>query len=103
MKNVAYIICIVLLVFFAYKWGGTNKPYNPTPQVDTTLLHKLDSLVWITDSIRLVSDSLQLQIDSSKTKVVTIYKEYEKGYADITNASIADDIKFFADYLSEND
>lgn len=103
MKNLVYVICVILLVLFAYKFG-TNKPCKLfPPPVDTTLLLKLDSLNRVTDSIRLISDSLQQQIDSSKNKIVIIEKEYEKEYIDITNASIADDIRFFSDYLSKND
>lgn len=103
MKNLVYIVCVILLVLFAYKFG-TNRPCKLlNPPVDTTLLLKLDSINRVTDSIRLVSDSLQRQIDSSKVKVVIIEKEYEKEYIDITNASISDDIRFFSEYLSKND
>lgn len=65
------------------------------------LVNYIDSLNSEISLLKLQRDSLHNVIDSSKVKVDVIEHWYEKELTDITNQSIADDVVFFTEYLSE--
>lgn len=65
------------------------------------LVNHIDSLNSEISLLKLQRDSLHNVIDSSKVKVDVIEHWYEKELTDITNQSIADDVVFFTEYLSE--
>lgn len=83
-----------------------DKDYNNTDNYKEEykeLLQDVDSLSISIKSLSEEIDSLYTVIDTTKSKVVVIEKEYEKAYTDITNQSIRDDIEFFSNYISQND
>ena len=75
---------------------------TPTKEPDyNELVNHIDSLNSEISLLKLQRDSLHNVIDSSKVKVDVIEHWYEKELTDITNQSIADDVVFFTEYLSE--
>ena len=77
----------------------------PSPTIQYPNEDKLNSII---DSLNIAiinveheRDSLQLVIDSSKYKIKVVEHWYEKEFIDITNQSIADDVLFYSNYLSE--
>jgi hypothetical protein len=79
-----------------------TKEHQPIPNYEELVNH-IDSLNGEISLLKLERDSLHNVIDSSKVKVDVIEHWYEKELTDITNQSIADDVVFFTEYLSEVD
>ena len=78
------------------------QPKEEVPTLDyQSLVNGIDSLNIELDILKLQNDSLRSVIDSSKVKVKVVEHWYEKELSDITNQSIADDVVFFTEYLSE--
>lgn len=80
----------------------TKEPASIIPD-DTQYEQVIDSLNKEVNKLVVTNDSLQLVIDTAKAKVEVINHWYEKTFVDITNQSIADDVRFFADYVSKVD
>lgn len=106
MKNflkadLGWLLVIIYLLWYIYelKHDVPRQPNNNYQE----LIHDLDSISSKLDSLLLERDSLIQVIDSSKANVEYIDKWYEKALIDITNQSIASDVVFFTEYLSETD
>lgn len=97
------LICIVATMVLMDKFYVPKDKGLRTEEEYRELVLDIDSLSSHIDNITKERDSLSLVIDTAKSKVVIIEKKYEKDYIDITNQSIRDDIKFFSNYLSQND
>lgn len=93
---VVILLAIVLIGGFFFK--DENTSVNPDYQ---NLTNKIDSLNVELNLLKLQRDSLLNVIDSSKAKVEVIENWYEKELVDITNQSIAADVEFFSNYISE--
>lgn len=93
---VVILLAIVLIGNFFFK--DRNTSVNPDYQ---NLTNKIDSLNVELNLLKLQRDSLLNVIDSSKVKVEVIENWYEKELVDITNQSIAADVEFFSNYISE--
>lgn len=95
------LICIVSTMTVMDKFY--SKPCPELPNDDyKELVHSIDSLNNHISLIIKTNDSLKVVIDTTKSKIVIIQKEYEEDFIDITNQSIGDDIEFFSNYLSES-
>lgn len=78
----------------------TKEPVVPD---NTQYEQVIDSLNKEVNKLVVTNDSLQLVVDTAKAKVEVINHWYEKTLIDVTNQSIADDVRFFADYVSKVD
>lgn len=95
-----YVLVGVILVAILWFFLRTT----PTDVPDyKELTNKIDSLNSELSLLKLERDSLLTVIDSSKVKVEVIEHWYEKELTDITNQSIASDVVFFTEYLSQAD
>lgn len=95
-----YVLVGVILVAILWFFLRTT----PTDIPDyKELTNKIDSLNSELSLLKLERDSLLTVIDSSKVKVEVIEHWYEKELTDITNQSIASDVVFFTEYLSQAD
>lgn len=95
-----YVLVGVILVVILWVFLRTT----PTDIPDyKELTNKIDSLNSELSLLKLERDSLLTVIDSSKVKVEVIEHWYEKELTDITNQSIASDVVFFTEYLSQAD
>lgn len=90
------LLWLVILCLLAWTWLTPTKEPNYEE-----LVNHIDSLNSEISLLELERDSLHNVIDSSKVKVDVIEHWYEKELTDITNQSIADDVVFFTEYLSE--
>lgn len=81
-------------------FDSRHKEPQPVPNYEE-LVNQIDSLNSELSLLKLERDSLHNVIDSSKVKVDVIEHWYEKELTGITNQSIADDVVFFTEYLSE--
>ena len=90
-----FISAFISITLYSYL-----QPKEVVPDYQS-LVDKIDSLNIELDILKLQKDSLHAVIDSSKVKVKVIEHWYEKELTDITNQSIADDVVFFTEYLSE--
>lgn len=91
---ISAFIGITLYSYFQPEEKVSNSDYQ-------SLINGIDSLNIELDILKLQNDSLRSIIDSSKVKVKVIEHWYEKELSDITNQSIANDVVFFTEYLSE--
>lgn len=89
---------IVLCLMGTLVWITLTK--NPQPNYKE-LVGRIDSLNNEISWLKSEKDSLRKVIDSSKVRVDVIEHWYEKEFTDITNQSIANDVVFFTEYLSE--
>lgn len=80
----------------------TKEPASVVPD-NTQYEQVIDSLNKEVNKLVVTNDSLQLVVDAAKAKVEVINHWYEKTLIDVTNQSIADDVRFFADYVSKVD
>lgn len=95
-KNLLWLVILCLVGVLIWTW------LTPTKEPDyNELVNHIDSLNSEISLLKLQRDSLHNVIDSSKVKVDVIEHWYEKELTDITNQSIADDVVFFTEYLSE--
>lgn len=95
-KNLLWLVILCLVGVLIWTW------LTPTKEPDyNELVNHIDSLNSEISLLKLQRDSLHNVIDSSKVKVNVIEHWYEKELTDITNQSIADDVVFFTEYLSE--
>lgn len=100
MSWIKYVLVGVILVAILWFFLRTT----PTDIPDyKELTNKIDSLNSELSLLKLERDSLLTVIDSSKVKVEVIEHWYEKELTDITNQSIASDVVFFTEYLSQAD
>ena len=97
-KKLLWLVILCLVGALAWTWLTPTK--EPTPNYEELVNH-IDSLNSEISLLKLQRDSLHNVIDSSKVKVDVIEHWYEKELTDITNQSIADDVVFFTEYLSE--
>lgn len=97
-KKLLWLVILCLVGALAWTWLTPTK--KPTPNYNE-LVNYIDSLNSEISLLKLQRDSLHNVIDSSKVKVDVIEHWYEKELTDITNQSIADDVVFFTEYLSE--
>lgn len=101
-KRLAIIAALLTIVvvgnIFVSKFFNENTSPNSEYQ---NLTNKIDSLNVEIYLLKLQRDSLFNIIDSSKVKVEIITNWYEKELVDITNQSIASDVVFFSNYISE--
>ena len=97
-KKLLWLVILCLIGVLAWTWLTPNK--EPIPNYEELVNH-IDSLNSEISLLELERDSLHNVIDSSKVKVDVIEHWYEKELTDITNQSIADDVVFFTEYLSE--
>ena len=95
------LVCIVSTMVIMDKCYVPKDGYY-TEKEYKELVNEIDSLSSHINEINASEDSLISSIDTAKTKVVVIEKEYEEDYIDVTNQSIGDDIKFFTEYLSKS-
>lgn len=95
-----YVLVGVILV--AILWFSLRTTPTDVPDYKE-LTNKIDSLNSELSLLKLERDSLLTVIDSSKVKVEVIEHWYEKELTDITNQSIASDVVFFTEYLSQAD
>ena len=105
------IFCVLLLLtniaLWTYNWR-CMKSDNYKEEI-SRLNGLKDSLTSVNDSLILVSKELATSVDSLKNEVgkvdsviVKTEKAYEKDFIDITNQSIAADVRFFSEYLSKD-
>nr|DAQ75867.1 MAG TPA: hypothetical protein [Caudoviricetes sp.] len=99
-KKLLWLVILCLVGALAWTWLTPTKEPQPTPNYEELVNH-IDSLNSEISLLKLQRDSLHNVIDSSKVKVDVIEHWYEKELTDITNQSIADDVVFFTEYLSE--
>ena len=97
-KNLLWLVILCLVGVLI--WTTPTKEPQPIPDYNELVNH-IDSLNSEISLLKLQRDSLHNVIDSSKVKVDVIEHWYEKELTDITNQSIADDVVFFTEYLSE--
>lgn len=90
-------VILVVILWFSLRTTPTDIPDYKE------LTNKIDSLNSELSLLKLERDSLLTVIDSSKVKVEVIEHWYEKELTDITNQSIASDVVFFTEYLSQAD
>lgn len=95
-KKLLWLVILCLIGVLAWTWLTPTKEPNYEE-----LVNHIDSLNSEISLLELERDSLHNVIDSSKVKVDVIEHWYEKELTDITNQSIADDVVFFTEYLSE--
>ena len=100
-SNLAWILIILCLLWYMYELKR-EVPKQPSDNYQE-LIHDLDSLSSKLDSVLLERDSLIQVIDTSKANVEYIDKWYEKALIDITNQSVASDVQFFTNYISQTD
>ncbi len=93
------LISIVGTIIFMEKYHSPKEVY--TGEEYRELIHDIDSLSFHINTINKERDSLRSILDTTKSKVIIIEKEYEKDYIDITNQSISDDVEFFINYLEQ--
>lgn len=105
MKWAKYIIIIglILCCVFIYKQLHIKETNYIESDRNSQLIHTIDSLNLCVKDLYKERDSLIHVIDTTKTEITIIEKEYEKEYIDVTNQSIGDDIKFFSEYISKDD
>lgn len=96
-KYVLVGVILVAILWFFLRTTSTDVPDYKE------LTNKIDSLNSELSLLKLERDSLLTVIDSSKVKVEVIEHWYEKELTDITNQSIASDVVFFTEYLSQAD
>lgn len=96
-KYVPVGVILVAILWFFLRTTPTDIPDYKE------LTNKIDSLNSELSLLKLERDSLLTVIDSSKAKVEVIEHWYEKELTDITNQSIASDVVFFTEYLSQAD
>lgn len=96
-KYVLVGVILVVILWFFLRTTPTDIPDYKE------LTNKIDSLNSELSLLKLERDSLLTVIDSSKVKVEVIEYWYEKELTDITNQSIASDVVFFTEYLSQAD
>lgn len=99
-KNLLWLVILCLVGVLIWTWLTSTKEPQPIPDYNELVNH-IDSLNSEISLLKLQRDSLHNVIDSSKVKVDVIEHWYEKELTDITNQSIADDVVFFTEYLSE--
>lgn len=99
-KNLLWLVILCLVGVLIWAWLTPTKEPQPIPDYNELVNH-IDSLNSEISLLKLQRDSLHNVIDSSKVKVDVIEHWYEKELTDITNQSIADDVVFFTEYLSE--
>lgn len=100
-NKVLWTLIVLLIVgLIVYNWFSPRKEVKPIPNYQE-LVNDIDSLNKELSLLQLERDSLHNMVDSSKAKVEVIERWYEKDLIDITNQSIADDVVFFTEYLSE--
>lgn len=99
-KSLLWLVILCLVGVLIWTWLTPTKELQPIPDYNELVNH-IDSLNSEISLLKLQSDSLHNVIDSSKVKVDVIEHWYEKELTDITNQSIADDVVFFTEYLSE--
>lgn len=99
-KKLLWLVILCLVGALAWTWLTPTKGPQPIPNHEELVNH-IDSLNSEISLLKLQRDSLHNVIDSSKVKVDVIEHWYEKELTDITNQSIADDVVFFTEYLSE--
>ena len=110
-KIAVSIVCLILVATDITLWTINWKQLKVDNYKES--IHHLnemkDSINHITDSIKFESHKMELQRDSLKNKlensdtiIKIIEQAYEKDFVDITNQSIADDSKFFSNYLSQD-
>lgn len=99
-KNLLWLVILCLVGVLIWTWLTPTKESQPIPDYNELVNH-IDSLNSEISLLKLQRDSLHNVIDSSKVKVDVIKYWYEKELTDITNQSIADDVVFFTEYLSE--
>lgn len=99
-KKLLWLVILYLIGILAWTWLTPIKKHQPIPNYEELVNH-IDSLNGEISLLKLERDSLRNVIDSSKVKVDVIEHWYEKELTDITNQSIADDVVFFTEYLSE--
>ncbi len=97
-KKLLWLVALCFIGILVYTWLTPNK--EPQSNYEE-LVNRIDSLNSKISLLKLERDSLHNVIDSSKVKVDVIEHWYEKELTDITNQSIADDVVFFTEYLSE--
>lgn len=97
-KKLLWLVALCFIGILVYTWLTPTK--EPIPNYEELVNH-IDSLNSEISLLKLERDSLHNVIDSSKVKVDVIEHWYEKELTDITNQSIADDVVFFTEYLSE--
>ena len=97
------LVCIVVTIAVMGEFYVPKDKELRTEEEYKKLVQDIDSLSSHINNITKERDSLSTVIDTAKAKVVIIEKKYEKDYIDITNQSIGDDIKFFSNYISQND
>lgn len=97
-NKLLWLVILCLIGVLAWTWLTPTK--EPIPNYEELVNH-IDSLNSEISLLELERDSLHNVIDSSKVKVDVIEHWYEKELTDITNQSIADDVVFFTEYLSE--
>lgn len=99
-RNLLWLVILCLVGVLIWTWLTLTKEPQPIPDYNELVNH-IDSLNSEISLLKLQRDSLHNVIDSSKVKVDVIEHWYEKELTDITNQSIADDVVFFTEYLSE--
>lgn len=102
MSWIKYVLVGVILVVILWFFLRTIPTDDSVPDYKE-LTNKIDSLNSELNLLKLERDSLLTIIDSSKVKVEVIEHWYEKELTDITNQSIASDVVFFTEYLSQAD
>ena len=100
VKTVILIIQLILMGLVFYIIYNNSKTVVPNSEYQS-LIERIDSLNAELDILKLQKDSLLNVIDTSKVKIKVIEHWYERELTDITNQSIADDVVFFTEYLSE--
>lgn len=90
---IAAVICL------AVAWACQDK--RPVVPNTTEYEQAIDLLNKEVGKLVIINDSLVTVIDTAKAKVKVIDHWYEKNLIDITNQSVADDVRFFTDYVSE--
>lgn len=99
-EKLLWVVILFLVGALVWTWSTPTKEPQPIPNYKELVNH-IDSLNSEISLLKLQRDSLHNVIDSSKVKIDVIEHWYEKGLTDITNQSIADDVVFFTEYLSE--
>lgn len=103
-KGLAIIASLLIIIVVGNIFINKLFDKNTTPTSDyQNLTNKIDSLNNEIYLLKLERDSLFNIIDTSKVKVEIINNWYEKELVDITNQSIASDVMFFSNYISEAD
>lgn len=100
MKYKCFVIVMAMAASFftGMLFGGCHDAKEGNAAIDSLSVAN-DSLNIVNDSLGVVIDSLGKEAEKADTVVVQAVKRYMEGLKEIEGQSVADDVKFFKEYL----